>query len=144
MTFSATARIHFSYRLLGPQRELQSLESQLSCSVVAQIPQQHLPKTLLSFVCLAPLFMLTVSRWQLHITKLTSLQIPSSSPCFFFCAFSASILSFSCSTNQMEPLGCSLADFLIHLQSELVLTSGDSEVMELTKAPITLNSLWRV
>lgn len=126
LTFSATAQIHFSYRLLGLQRQLQTPMSQFCFSVVAQIPQQHLPKPLLSFVCLAPLFMLTVSRWQPHITKLTRLQIPSPSPWFFLCFlsiyFTFHIHVFFCSTNQMELLGCSLADYLIHLT-----TSGESE-----------------
>lgn len=44
----------------------------------------------------------------------------------------------------MALLGCSLADYLIHVQSEPVLTSGDSEVLELTEAPSPLNSFWRV
>lgn len=135
LTFSATARTRFSYRLLGPQRQLQSPVSRFSCSAVAQIPQQHLPKALLPVACLAPFFILTVSRWQPHITKLTSLQIPSPFQCFFSVLsqhlFYISCPTFSCSTNPMEPLRFSHADYLIHVPSEPVLTSGDSEGLEL-------------
>lgn len=123
LSHSSDSFFHIGYS--APKGSFNPQCLQLSCSVVPHIPQQHLPKPSSPpsvwhhYSCLLSLAgTLTQRNWQAcrFLPRLPGFSVLPQH--IFYILYPG----FSYSTNQMEPLECSLADYVILVPSGPVLS----------------------